>query len=457
MRSKSTIFISILFAGILTLTWLFYTVGDDTTAGKKDVALLISQRLNDAVETQIHGALLVARSMSSDYYVRDFLSREAELSSEQAVSEMQQYLSGIQASNNYVTAFLVSDQTKCYYTNLGLNKVIDPENDHHDTWYNIFIQNNRDMALDVDVDEANDKQWTVFVNTRIEDENGRFLGVCGVGVVIADLQQLFEQYQKDYHVNVRLVNEDGLVQVDTNTINIETTYNTGSDFVKTNEYLYTDRDGSGFEVTHFIRSLRWYLVVTQTDAIHYKRTFDPTLAVVSALIFLILGLSYYFIFHTQFITGGMEQPETDPLTGFSTRKHFMSTHGEHAIFQTTRYKVVAVINIDFYDEAAAPSDSDRILSFVADRLKEIIGKMGDIYRWREDEFLLLLEWSPEFADELLRQLCREIEKDGRVTVSIGLTAVHLSETIRQNYYRAIQGCYLVKEMGGNGVKMVSGT
>ena len=457
MRSKSTLFICILFVGIGILTWLYYISADNSAAGKKDVAILLSQRLNDAVESQLNGPLLVSKAMASDYYVRDFLSREKELASTEAAAEMKHYLKGIQKSNDYVTAFLVSDDTKCYYTDQGLLKIVDPSNNHHDIWYSIFAQSDKDLTLDVDVDEANDKQWTVFVNSRIKDEAGNFLGVCGIGIEISDLQKLFDEYHRSYQVDIRLVNRDGLVQVDTSTINIETTYNSNNNFKESDDYFYVDRGDRGYEVTHYLKDLNWYLVISQTEEMHYKRAFNPMLPIFGALIFLILGLSYYIIFHRQVSPHASDMAMTDLLTGFGTRKNFVTTHGEHGIFQTTRYKVLAVVNIDFFNEAATKSDGDKILIMVAGHLKDTIGKMGNIYRWGFDEFILLLEWSPEFADGLLRQICRNIEKDGRVTISAGLTEVHLSEPIRQNYYRAKQGCYLVKEMGGNGVKMVSRT
>ena len=69
-----------------------------------------------------------------------------------------------------------------------------------------------------------------------------------------------------------------------------------------------------------------------------------------------------------------------------------------------------------------------------------------------DEFLMLLELPMESAFKLCRQFCREVEGDGLVTVSVGLVEVRLSDTIKKNYYRAAQCCYIVKEMGGNGVK-----
>ena len=48
--------------------------------------------------------------------------------------------------------------------------------------------------------------------------------------------------------------------------------------------------------------------------------------------------------------------------------------------------------------------------------------------------------------------CKKIEEDGRVTISLGVTEIRLAESIKKNYHRACQACYIVKEMGGNGVK-----
>jgi len=38
-------------------------------------------------------------------------------------------------------------------------------------------------------------------------------------------------------------------------------------------------------------------------------------------------------------------------------------------------------------------------------------------------------------------------------VSVGLVEIRPEDTTKTNYYRAVQRCYLVKEMGGNGVKL----
>lgn len=145
--------------------------------------------------------------------------------------------------------------------------------------------------------------------------------------------------------------------------------------------------------------------------------------------------------------------EIDPLTGVKNRNYFKRVFGERGVFNTTRYKAIAVFDIDFFKEANDTMDGDDILRTVTELCRKTVGPGGEIYRWGGDEFVVLLEWSPEFSINLFREFVKEVEKDGRVTVSVGLSEIHMSYTIKKNYYRAVQACYVVKEMGGNAVKM----
>lgn len=142
----------------------------------------------------------------------------------------------------------------------------------------------------------------------------------------------------------------------------------------------------------------------------------------------------------------------DELTGLPNRNYFKEAYGEQSVFNTMRYKTIAVFDIDGFKEANDTLDGDDVLRSVADCARRTIGEQGEVFRWGGDEFMVLMEWSMEFAYEICREFCKEVEKGGRVTVSVGVTEVKLSDTIKKNYYRAVQGCYLVKEMGGNGVK-----
>ena len=142
----------------------------------------------------------------------------------------------------------------------------------------------------------------------------------------------------------------------------------------------------------------------------------------------------------------------DVLTGVPNRNYFKEAYGEQSMFNTMRYKTIAVYDIDSFKEANDTMDGDDILRVVTDIARRSFGEQGEIFRWGGDEFMVLMEWSMDFAYEICREFCKEVEKEGRVTVSVGVTEIKMSDTIKKNYYRAAQGCYLVKEMGGNSVK-----
>ena len=90
--------------------------------------------------------------------------------------------------------FVVSEKSGAYYTYDGISKYIDVVNDTHDIWYKNFKDSSKAYLLDIDNDEANDGKLAVFVNRGIYDKQGNFLGVGGVGVDIARLQELIADY-----------------------------------------------------------------------------------------------------------------------------------------------------------------------------------------------------------------------------------------------------------------------
>lgn len=146
--------------------------------------------------------------------------------------------------------------------------------------------------------------------------------------------------------------------------------------------------------------------------------------------------------------------QTDELTGFHNRLYFQENYGDAGLFMTMRYKSVAVMDVDHFIESCDPAEREEVIRRIAALIRDRLGEKCETFRWGENTFVSLMEWSMEFGSEICRELCEKVEQDGKVTISVGITDVRLTETIKKHYHRAIQGCYQVKEMGGNGVKRV---
>lgn len=149
-----------------------------------------------------------------------------------------------------------------------------------------------------------------------------------------------------------------------------------------------------------------------------------------------------------------KQVQTDALTGLPNRYYFKENYGDDGLFLTMRYKSVAVFDVDGFLESCDDAKKDEVIKRIASLAGEKLGEKCEIFRWGVDTFVALMEWSMEFGQGICNELCREVEKDGRVTISVGITEVKLTDTIKKHFHRAMQGCYMVKEMGGNGVKRV---
>ncbi|MBO4266165.1 MAG: response regulator [Lachnospiraceae bacterium] len=249
-------FIIAIFVSIYSLTML-------ARENTKEIDAMLTYRIYDSISSNLNEPIVVTKTMACDEFLEDFLKKEDSMTEDEAIAVMQNYLGSIKGRLDYDTAFLVSEKSRRYYTYEGLNKIVDPENDDHDIWYSLFINKDLPYDLDVDSDEMNKGVWTVFVNARVEDEQGRLLGVCGVGVQMTNLQEMILEAEKEYNVKINFVDENGLVQVDTDDINIETA-RLDIDILrpkKTDEYVYTTMEGNVYAVTKYVEYLDWYLVV----------------------------------------------------------------------------------------------------------------------------------------------------------------------------------------------------
>ena len=135
----------------------------------------IAADVYDDINAELLKLVMISRVISKDIPLIESIKNEENVSFEQNIYLMQNYISSLKKSFNLSTGFIVSEKSKIYYSAEGFNKIIDVENDAHDIWYKLFLDKNLAYDYDLDVDEINQNNWTIFVSARINDAEGNLL------------------------------------------------------------------------------------------------------------------------------------------------------------------------------------------------------------------------------------------------------------------------------------------
>lgn len=115
---------------------------------------------------------------------------------ERITEEVVEILGSIQKAFGYKMLFAICDATGNYYTYKGLSRTIDRYNDPDDSWYLEFLNRGIVRELNVDTDKDNNMTLNVFINRQILSDDGRVLGVRGVGLDMAYLYSHIRQYEE---------------------------------------------------------------------------------------------------------------------------------------------------------------------------------------------------------------------------------------------------------------------
>lgn len=456
MNKKRVVwFIIIVLTTFIISNFAFYKKNSQSDDNEKANNIIVADYVYEGINSELEKPVVVARSFAGDPFLSEFVLKEKNYSKNEAVLIMQDYLTRINKTAGFDCFFFISDSTKRYYMTTGLNKTIDPNNDSDDIWYNVFMNSQNDYSVEVDEDQYNDGKLTIYVDVKVYDAAGNVIGICGVGKSINNIQTSIKEIGDSFNMKIQVTDKDGLVQIDDVDSNIKTMYCDSSTFAETDECIYQQKGGHGFYITRFIECANWYVVMEKESTSTSFSNIDGSFIIYSSIVFAFLSVvAFLTIGRNRFIfrydIGDEEQ--YDGLTGVPNRNYFKEIYGERGVYNTTIYKSMAVFDIDNFKEANDTVDGDEVLKRIVELTKECFGDKGEIFRWGGDEFMVMLEWSIEFAHEMCKELCKKIEEDGRVTISLGVTEIRLAENIKKNYHRACQACYFVKEMGGNGVK-----
>ncbi len=131
------------------------------------------------IRKQLSTPLELSKAITQNQFMLDWAAA-GEPQSEQ--NKVINFLSHMQKENNALTVFWVSNLSRNYYTQDGINRQV---TQHDDGWFYQFINSNRAFEISFDIEKGTTK-LTAFVNYRVKHQ-GQDVAIAGLGYTVDEI------------------------------------------------------------------------------------------------------------------------------------------------------------------------------------------------------------------------------------------------------------------------------
>ncbi|WP_226929578.1 sensor domain-containing diguanylate cyclase [Janthinobacterium aquaticum] len=446
---------------------------------------LTGDNIYSEIQKDMLRPVFISSLMAHDTFVRDWI-----LAGEQDPRQIVRYLAEVKKKYGAITSFLVSDKTSKYYYAEGTLKSVNP-NATRDVWYyRVRKMTDSDFETNVDIDMANRDSMTIFINHRVVDYDGRFIGATGIGLTLDTMSHIIDRYQVRFHRNIYFVDGKGALVLAGKTMRDSQAGNAAHGNIHTLPGVQdiaghilnhqTEPTHLSYQLKHakilvnsrFIPELGWYLVVEQnvSDEVEsLQHVFIMNLAISFGVTLLVLLLTLLTVNRYQ---QRIERiASTDALTGLLNRQslELLFQRARLQSRRTSQPLSAILFDIDFFkrvNDTHGHLCGDKVIRSVADVARATVRASDAITRWGGEEYLVLLnDCNLAQASALAEELRLAIEShhfglpapEVPVTISLGVAQYHQDETESAFFSRVDSALYQAKHLGRNCVYSASQT
>jgi len=412
---------------------------------------------------------LISSMMSSNTFLKDWLINE-----ENNIPKIKKYLSTIKDKYRMFNTFLVSHESKNYYSSKGFLEKVDVSNPEN-AWYYNFKEHPNKSEINLDYNKYMDSSMIMFINYKIFDDNSKYLGATGIAIKTSYVNDMLKSFREKYKFNVYFINKLGRVVLSESGVNtlknindIEQLKQFKKDIfdtkTKTIEYI---KEGESYLLnSKYIEELDLYLLVEAhigDFTKEVKKTFYINLFISLMVTLIVILIILYMI---KIYNRKLEYLVLhDPLTKLPNRRSFNNSF-QNALLLFNRNKNSKALLFFDVDDFKKINDEfghllgDKVLIQIAFILQNEVRKSDYISRWGGEEFSILLndvsfEDAKAFAlnlkdkfeeNKVLNQLIKR-----NLTASFGLTMFKEHDNMDAHVNRVDQALYDAKNSGKNKV------
>lgn len=431
---------------------------------------LTSSNIYSEIQKDLVRPVLISSTMAHDTFVRDWVLR-----GENKIDEMVRYLREVKERHGAFSSFFVSEKSGNYYTGEGILKRVSSF-EPRDAWYYRVRGLSQDYEINVDPDLANADAMTIFINYRVFDYAGNYIGATGIGLTVDAVRRLIREYQERFNRTIYFVNARGqVVEFGKNRQVTDLRQQPGLGVLmdtilrdKRGSFQYEAADGDNHILhVNYLPELKWYLFVEQNESVALagiRQTLYINLAISFAVTLVVLLLIHLTL--TRYQRRLEEMASTDELTGLLNRHAFNilidKIMAEYR--REPRPLSMLVVDIDLFkpvNDRYGHLVGDSVLQEVTRILKNGLRASDLAIRWGGEEFLLVLkscdrDEACRIAEKLRQAVAAQpIRAHGKeicVTLSIGVSQFDGIESPEQTINHADAALYRAKSAGRNRVE-----
>ncbi len=466
---------TLLLVGFLSTSYISYYVARESIISQveKITLPLTSDNIYSEIQQDLLRPIFISSIMAQDTFVRDWV-----LNGEQDEAAIVRFLKEIQIQYGTITSFFVSEKTRKYYHSSGVLKVISPIN-KQDEWYFRVQKMHQDYEINVDTDTANKTSLTIFINYRVYDYNGQYIGAIGVGLAVETVKALIENYKNRYNRQIYFIDKEGDLTLRGSTYNglenirqIEGLADFATKILTSpsSSVNYERKGHKHYLNSRFVPEFDWYLIVEQQEdeaEIRIQNTLIINLSV--SIIF-----SVIIVFLVNLIIGGYQRKletmaTTDKLTGVANRQIFdvLFLQAYNQSKRRDNQLSAIMFDIDYFkevnDEYGHPT-GDVVLKKLTQIVSQNIREADILFRWGGEEFLIILPECDLATTQTIAEKIRlavegqEIRFAGKslsISISLGVASLKEHDTANDLINRSDKALYLAKNKGRNRVESIN--
>jgi diguanylate cyclase (GGDEF)-like protein len=435
---------------------------------------LTSGNIYAEIQTDLLRPIFVSSLMSNDTFLKDWV-----VQGEGDVGAVTRYLKEIREKYGAFTSFFISARSLNYYHFSGVDRRLNRDNPE-DGWFFRAATMAQPYEINIDFNYQQDRDVTIFINYRVLDEAGAFLGVTGVGLKLDTVANIISRYRDNFRNNIYFVDGDGRITVrSAGAVVTEPDIRHAAGISAIADrilsvregYFEYRRDGETMLLTaRLIPELGWRVIVEQreSEAMRSLRgSLFTNFAIGALIIVLTIALVAYAV--NLYNRRLEDMAVTDKLTGLGNREMFDRAL-ERALERRRRsadHCCVILVDVDHFklvNDKFGHLKGDEAIRRIGQAVQGAMRGSDLVCRWGGEELIALargcrLRDAADLAEKVRQAVADAAlflpDRGVRVTISAGVAEILDGDTADKVIDRADLALYRAKSRGRNRVELES--